>query len=225
MVAPFTALAPRSTAPVLSGWDTEVFLLRGGDRAHLHQRAAALAAFVERHPDLTLADLAATLAAEEVPDGARLTIVAELHGRSTCQTAPRLGSPRRFQVQANPRRQRHLLLLAATRRARHRSAALSRRRGPIPGHARRPVRRFPRGGRGVRLVRRVGGTSRAPGTFAATNAAPIGRCDARGTGHRRGRAPQARPIHLRRARRRCRTHGLAAKLKRAGGGGGRAQRR
>ncbi|HEY2909236.1 MAG TPA: acyltransferase domain-containing protein, partial [Gemmataceae bacterium] len=76
MVAPFTAPAPRSTAPVFSGWDTEVFLLRGGDRAHLHQRAAALAAFVERHPDLTLADLAATLAAEEVPDGARLTIVA-----------------------------------------------------------------------------------------------------------------------------------------------------
>lgn len=75
MVAPFTAPAPRSTAPVLGGWDTEVFLLRGGDRARLRDRVLALAAFVERHPHFTPADLAATLALEEAADGARLAIV------------------------------------------------------------------------------------------------------------------------------------------------------
>ena len=75
MSATLTAPAPRSTAPTAAGWDTEAFVLQGSDVAHLRERALALAAFVEHHPDVALADLASTLAAESQPGGSRLAIV------------------------------------------------------------------------------------------------------------------------------------------------------
>src|SRR5436305_7171740 len=72
-----TATAPQSPAtrrPV--GGDSEVFVLRGDDRTHLRDRLLALAGFVERHPGVTLPDLASTLAADLAPSGVRLGVVA-----------------------------------------------------------------------------------------------------------------------------------------------------
>jgi malonyl CoA-acyl carrier protein transacylase len=81
-----TAAAPRSTTPSL-GWDTEVFALRGDDRAHLRERALALAEFLRRHPGVTPADLAFTLATDLAPGGARLAAVAD----STADLLKKLG--------------------------------------------------------------------------------------------------------------------------------------
>ena len=64
MVAPHTASALRRSAPPASVWDTEAFILRAADRASLRARAIALAAFLEHHPDVSLSDLAFTLASE-----------------------------------------------------------------------------------------------------------------------------------------------------------------
>ena len=73
----------RSTATArpthATGWDTDVFVLRGDDRTHLRERALALAAFVEHQPGVALAHLAAGLAAELQPGGARLAVVAASH--------------------------------------------------------------------------------------------------------------------------------------------------
>ena len=72
-----TAPAPQPPAvrrPV--GWDTEVFVLRGDDRTHLRDRLLTLAGFVERHPAVTLADLASSLAADLAPSGVRVGVVA-----------------------------------------------------------------------------------------------------------------------------------------------------
>ncbi|MDB5306284.1 MAG: fabD 1 [Gemmataceae bacterium] len=75
MSATLTAPQPRPATPT-TGWDTEVVVVRGDDRARLRDRAVALAGFVERHPGIALADLAATLTAELAPGGARLAVVA-----------------------------------------------------------------------------------------------------------------------------------------------------
>src|SRR5262245_9116243 len=63
------------TAPP-ARWDSEAFVLRGDDREDLPARALALAAFVETNSGTPLPDLAATLAAELHPGGARLAVVA-----------------------------------------------------------------------------------------------------------------------------------------------------
>ena len=70
-----TAPAPRPAAPSL-GWDTEVFAVRGDDRGHLRQRVAALADFLQRHPNVAPADVAFTLASDLAPGGSRLAVVA-----------------------------------------------------------------------------------------------------------------------------------------------------
>jgi malonyl CoA-acyl carrier protein transacylase len=75
MVAAKTAPAPRPNAKPASGWDTEVFVLRGHDRAHLRGRVLALAAFLEQHPDTSLPDLAFSLASHLLPGGTRLALV------------------------------------------------------------------------------------------------------------------------------------------------------
>src|SRR5947208_17121645 len=65
---------PATRRPV--GWDSEVFVLRGDDRSHPRDRLLTLAGFVERHPGVTLPDLASTLAADLAPSGVRLGVVA-----------------------------------------------------------------------------------------------------------------------------------------------------
>src|SRR5262245_17856477 len=67
-----TPAVPRAA----TGWDSEVFVLRGDDRADLRERALELAASVERQPAVTLAERAAGLAAELQPGGERLGVVA-----------------------------------------------------------------------------------------------------------------------------------------------------
>src|SRR5579871_3827273 len=71
-----TAPAPPPAAASL-GWDTEVFAVRGDDRAHLRERVAALTDFLRRHPDVSPADLAFTLAGDLADGGARLAVVAD----------------------------------------------------------------------------------------------------------------------------------------------------
>jgi malonyl CoA-acyl carrier protein transacylase len=96
-VAPSVATEPAGTEPVTKepvtgkpvtrepsllrttpgpGWDTEVFLLRGENRADLRDRVLSLAAELERQPTVTLTTLAARLAGELAPGGFRLGIVA-----------------------------------------------------------------------------------------------------------------------------------------------------
>src|SRR5262249_52390178 len=78
---PSTLTEPQPpAAPLASGWDTEAFVLRADDRAGLRERARAVVEHVERHPNVSLADLAASLAAEVRPGGSRLAVVA---GNST----------------------------------------------------------------------------------------------------------------------------------------------
>src|SRR5262245_38194886 len=62
-----------------TGWDSEVFVLSGDDRAHLRARVLALAAFLERQPDAPLTDIASTLVADLRPGGARLAVVTASH--------------------------------------------------------------------------------------------------------------------------------------------------
>src|SRR5689334_505869 len=64
-----------TSAPPATGWDSEVFVLRADDRAALRDRALAVAGRVESQP-VALAELAAGLAAELRPGGARLAVVA-----------------------------------------------------------------------------------------------------------------------------------------------------
>src|SRR5436190_4473942 len=74
MVVTATAPAPGAAAPA-SGWDTEVFVLRGGDRADLRDRVLSLAAAVEGQ-SAALPEIAAGLAAGLAPGGVRLSVVA-----------------------------------------------------------------------------------------------------------------------------------------------------
>jgi malonyl CoA-acyl carrier protein transacylase len=77
MVVASTAPPPRLDAvrPV-TGWDSRVVILRGDDRAGLRERIAAVIESLDRDPEADLAELAATLAANLVPAGARLGVVA-----------------------------------------------------------------------------------------------------------------------------------------------------
>ncbi len=59
-----------------TGWDSDVFVLRGDDRTHLRGRAIALASYIEKQPSIIPANLASSLAAELQPGGARLAVVA-----------------------------------------------------------------------------------------------------------------------------------------------------
>ncbi|MBA4062289.1 MAG: beta-ketoacyl synthase [Isosphaera sp.] len=88
-------------APPASGWDTEVFVLRGDDRADLRGRALALADRVERQPGVTLSEVAAGLAADLAPGGSRLGAVsgsaADL-AKKLRRTADRLADPNCKQI-------------------------------------------------------------------------------------------------------------------------------
>jgi malonyl CoA-acyl carrier protein transacylase len=84
-------------APPARGWDSELFVLRADDRAALREQALALAASVERQPAVPLAELAAALAAELRPGGARLAVVAtsaEDLLKKLRRAAERLGDPK-----------------------------------------------------------------------------------------------------------------------------------
>jgi malonyl CoA-acyl carrier protein transacylase len=81
-----SAPAPEIAARTETGPADEVLVLRGDDRIHLRERALDLAATVERQGDVTLAELAASLAAELQPGGARLAVV----GSTSSDLAPKL---------------------------------------------------------------------------------------------------------------------------------------
>jgi malonyl CoA-acyl carrier protein transacylase len=84
------------SCPVRNQWETEVFVLRGDDRAELRQRLQTLGDFLARNPSIELKDLAFTLNAALAPGGSRLAIVAEsaadLQNRLK-SAAERLGDP------------------------------------------------------------------------------------------------------------------------------------
>ncbi|MHB1422620.1 MAG: acyltransferase domain-containing protein [Gemmataceae bacterium] len=78
-------------------WETEVFVLRGDNRAELRQRAQALTDFLSRHPSIELKDLAFTLNAALAPGGSRLAVVAESSAdlkTRLSRAAERLADPR-----------------------------------------------------------------------------------------------------------------------------------
>ncbi len=58
-------------------WDSEVFVLRGDDRAELRQRVQSLADFLAGNPAIELKDLAFTLNTTLALGGSRLALVAE----------------------------------------------------------------------------------------------------------------------------------------------------
>jgi malonyl CoA-acyl carrier protein transacylase len=93
--------SPPQSAPPATGWDTELFVLRGADRDDLRAAALALAAAVEQQPEVPLADLAAALAADLRPGGARLAVVAgsaaDLRTR-LARAAERLADPKFKQI-------------------------------------------------------------------------------------------------------------------------------
>src|SRR5947209_968482 len=70
-----TPRAPRPAAPP-APWETEVFVVRGEDRAQVRQRIQELATFLDRHPGVELKDLAATLNTGLRPAGCRVALVA-----------------------------------------------------------------------------------------------------------------------------------------------------
>ncbi|HTU17626.1 MAG TPA: acyltransferase domain-containing protein [Gemmataceae bacterium] len=82
-------------------WDTEVFVLRGDDRADLRRRVQALTDFLARNPSTELKDLAFTLNTTLAGGGSRLAIVAEsvadLQSR-LARAAERLADPRCRQI-------------------------------------------------------------------------------------------------------------------------------
>ncbi len=75
MPATLTEPQSRSSTPH-SGWDSELFVLRGDDRADLQNRVKSLCDFVERQPNLALGELAFSLSTQLQPGGSRLAIVA-----------------------------------------------------------------------------------------------------------------------------------------------------
>jgi malonyl CoA-acyl carrier protein transacylase/phosphopantetheinyl transferase len=77
-------------------WETEVFILRGEDRADLWRRTCALADYLQQRPPVELIDLAFTLGTNLPAGGQRLALVAgsldELHARLG-RAAERLAEP------------------------------------------------------------------------------------------------------------------------------------
>ncbi|MDY3561183.1 polyketide synthase dehydratase domain-containing protein [Gemmata sp. JC673] len=93
--------SPLPATPPATGWDTVLFVLRGADRAELRARALSLVADLERRPDAELIPLAAALAAELQPGGARLAVVAGSHAdllARLTRAADRLGDPKVKQI-------------------------------------------------------------------------------------------------------------------------------
>src|SRR5262245_48327299 len=82
-------------------WDTELFVLRGQDRADLGRRVQTLQDFLHRNSETNLKDLAYTLNADLAAGGNRLALVAgstaELQMRLTT-AAQRLADPARSQI-------------------------------------------------------------------------------------------------------------------------------
>ena len=95
---PVTATAPPSHRPPSApAWDSEVFVLHGDGRPHLRERVLGLTAFLDRLPDVAPPDLAATLAADLQPGGARLAVVAATAADLAAKlrrAADRLADPR-----------------------------------------------------------------------------------------------------------------------------------
>jgi malonyl CoA-acyl carrier protein transacylase/phosphopantetheinyl transferase len=60
-------------------WETELFVVRGADRGDLHRRTLGLAAYLARHPDVVLKDLAFTLNTSLESGGSRLAVAANSH--------------------------------------------------------------------------------------------------------------------------------------------------
>jgi malonyl CoA-acyl carrier protein transacylase len=81
----------------LPPWDTELFILRADDRAHLRPQVQALLAYLDRTPDVRLKDLAFTLNTNLLSRGSRLAVVAgslaDLRSRLT-RAAERLADAR-----------------------------------------------------------------------------------------------------------------------------------
>ncbi|MBP3957467.1 polyketide synthase dehydratase domain-containing protein [Gemmata sp. G18] len=87
--------------PPVVGWDTEVFVLRGADRAALRERVLALVEQIEQQPDAALVDFAAPLSRELQPGGARLAVVAGSRADLLTRlkrAAERIGDPKTKQV-------------------------------------------------------------------------------------------------------------------------------
>src|SRR5262245_48116001 len=100
MPSALTEPAPPAAAPTLV-WDTEVFVLRGEDRSDLRGRVLALAGLAERQPGATLSEVAASLAAELRPGGARLAAVsgaADDLAKKLRRAADRLADPKCRQI-------------------------------------------------------------------------------------------------------------------------------
>lgn len=92
-----TLESPPSAAPA-TAWDTEVFVLRADSRDELHAKVLALADRVAGRP---LAKLAAELASELRPGGARLAVVAGSHADLLTRlkrAAERLADPKCKQI-------------------------------------------------------------------------------------------------------------------------------
>jgi malonyl CoA-acyl carrier protein transacylase len=88
-------------APILArtGWDSRLFVLRGDDRPHLIEQVRELAGALDHHVDFV--ELAATLAANLAPGGARLAVIAtdpaDLHKKLN-RVADRLADPQCKQI-------------------------------------------------------------------------------------------------------------------------------
>jgi len=101
MVATLHAPAARIAARPASAWDTEAFVLQANDREHLRRRALTLAAFLEQHPDVPLADLAFTLSTSVQPGGVRLALVSDSTSdllKKLNRAADRLADPKCKQI-------------------------------------------------------------------------------------------------------------------------------
>ncbi|MFM7149364.1 MAG: acyltransferase domain-containing protein, partial [Gemmataceae bacterium] len=68
-------LAGKKTALPAAVWDSEVLVLQGESRPELLDRVRWLDEHLERHPDLSLADLGHTLRSRLAPGGFRLALV------------------------------------------------------------------------------------------------------------------------------------------------------
>ncbi len=99
--APRSHAEPGSEEAALLRWDSEVFVLRGDDRADLGRRMQTLADFLAHNPSVELKDLAYTLNTNLSPGGSRLAVVAEsaadLRTRLS-KVAERLADPRCDQI-------------------------------------------------------------------------------------------------------------------------------
>lgn len=98
-VVPRPALPSTPVPPV--SWETELFVVRGEDRAHLRQRIQELADFLDRHPDVVVKDLAATLNTALQPAGCRVAVVAGSAGdlqKRLARVAERLADPKCRQI-------------------------------------------------------------------------------------------------------------------------------